>query len=55
MLTIIRIISLTIFFKLILPSGDVYSDVALMIQTWTFQNVESRELVSCRACYGKDE
>ena len=54
-MTIIRIFSLTIFFNIILPSGDVYSDIALMIQTWTFKNIESMELVGCRACYGKDE
>ena len=40
---------------MILPSGDVYSDVALMIQTWTFKNIDSVELIGCRACYGKDE
>ena len=40
---------------MILPSGDVYSDIALMIQTWTFENIESVELSGCRACYGKDE
>ena len=55
LITIIRIFSLTIFFNIILPSGDVYSDIALMIQTWTFQNIESTELSGCRACYGKDE
>ena len=40
---------------MILPSGDVYSDVALMYQTWAFQNIESLELSGCRACYDKDE
>ena len=40
---------------MILPSGDVYSDIALMIKTWTFENIESVELSGCRACYGKDE
>ena len=40
---------------MILPSGDVYSDIALMIQTWTFKNTESMELSGCRACYGKNE
>ena len=55
LMTILRIFSLTIFFNMILPSGDVYSDIALMIQTWTFQNIESKELMGCRACYGKDE
>ena len=54
LITIIRI-SLTIIFNMILPSGDVYSDIALMIQTWTFKNIESQELIACRACYGKIE
>ena len=40
---------------MILPSGDVYSDIALMMQTWAFDNIESKELLGCRACYGKDE
>ena len=55
MLKIVRIFSLTIFFNMMLPSGDVYSDVALMIQTWTFKNIESEELFGCIACYDKDE
>ena len=36
-----------------LPSGDVYSDVYLMYQTWTFQNSDSLEMSGCRACFGK--
>ena len=55
MMTVIRIFVFTIFFNMILPSGDVYSNVALMIQTWTFRNIESLELTGCRACYGKKE
>ena len=55
LLTLIRVFALTTIFNLILPSGDVYSDVILMVQTWTFQNTESMELIGCRACYGKNE
>ena len=55
LMKIIRIFSFTILFNMILPSGDVYSDVVLMIQTWTFQNTESLELSGCRFCYGKEE
>ena len=55
LLVVIRSFVLTIFFNMILPSGDVYSDVALMIQTWKFKNIESLELSGCIACYGKDE
>ena len=56
MWTVIRIFIISIFSSLILPSGDVYSDIALMIQTWTFQSIEnSLEISGCRACYGKNE
>ena len=54
-LTVIRIFVLTIFFNTILPTGDVYSDVLLMVETWTFQNTNSLEMVGCRACFGKTE
>ena len=53
--TIARIFVLTIFFNMILPTGDVYSDILLMFQTWTFQNTDSLEMVGCRACFGKTE
>ena len=55
LLMVVRIFTLTIFFNLFLPSGDVYSDVILMYQTWKFQNTDSLEMVGCRACYGKEE
>ena len=54
LLNVIRIFVLSIFFNMILPSGDVYSDIALMYQTWTFRTAESYELVGCRACYDKN-
>ena len=53
--TVIRIFVLTIFFNIILPTGDVYSDILLMSQTRTFQNTDSLEMVGCRACFGKTE
>ena len=38
-----------------LPSGDVYSDLALMLQTWNFKNIDSLEMIGCRACFSKEE
>ena len=55
LLIVIRIFVLAIFFNIILPTGDVYSDIILMIKTWNFRNAESIELIGCRACYGKTE
>ena len=52
---VIRIFVFTIFFNLILPSGDVYSDIILMYQSWTFQTSDSLELSGCKACYHKTE
>ena len=52
-LTIIRVFVLSILFNMMLPSGDVYSDVFLMFQTWKFQNTDSFEMSGCRACFGK--
>ena len=44
-----------IVFNLILPSGDVYSDVALMTNTLTFNLGDSFELAGCRICHGISE
>ena len=55
LLVVVRIFVLTLFFNLFLPSGDVYSDVILMYQTWTFRNTESLEMSGCRACFGKTD
>ena len=52
---VVRIFVLTIFFNAILPTGDVYSDIILMFQTWTFQSTESLEMIGCRACFEKTE
>ena len=51
--TVIRTFVVAIIFNMILPSGDVYSDIAMMYQTWTFETTDSLELVGCKACYGK--
>ena len=51
--TVIRTFVVAIIFNMILPSGDVYSDIAMMYQTWTFRNTESLALFGCIACYGK--
>ena len=53
LLNVIRIFVFSILFNIFLPSGDVYSDIFLMYQTWTFQNTDSLEMSGCRACFGK--
>ena len=53
--TIIRIFIVAILFNLMLPSGDVYSDLALLVETVKFRNSDSYEMLGCRACYGKEE
>ena len=55
LITVIRIFTLSIIFNVIVPSGDVYSDIMLMYQTWTFRNSESLEMSGCRACFGKTD
>ena len=55
LLSVIRIFVMAIFFNMFLPSGDVYSDIYLMYQTWNFENTESLEMFGCKACYGKTE
>ena len=52
--TVIRIFVLSILFNIMLPSGDVYSDIVMTYQTWTFSNTESLELAGCKACYRKE-
>ena len=44
-----------IVFNMILPSGDVYSDVALMTNTLTFKLGDSLELAGCKVCHGITE
>ena len=55
LIRVIRILTLSIFINVIVPSGDVYSDIMLMYQTWTFRNTESLEMSGCRACFGKTD
>ena len=45
----------SILFNVILPTGDVYSDVGLMVKTLRFDLGDAIELSGCRSCYGKDE
>ena len=42
-------------FNMILPSGDVYSDVYLLINVLTFNLGDSIELSGCKVCYGVTE
>ena len=53
--TVVRIFVLTVFFNTILPTGDVFSDIVLIFQTWTFQNTDSLEMIGCRSCFRKSE
>ena len=43
------------FFNMILPSGDVYSDVYLLINVLTFNLGDSIDLSGCKVCYGVTE
>ena len=47
--------SLCILLNVIFPSGDVYSDVALMIDTITFNVASNLEVSGCRVCHGRNE
>ena len=49
-LFVIRVFALTIFFNMTLPTGDVYSDLALVIETYNFQNSETWQMLGCQAC-----
>ena len=44
-----------ILFNIILPSGDVGSDLNLMYQTLNFDLGDSLELEGCKSCYHKTE
>ena len=44
-----------ILFNIILPTGDVSSDLNLMYQTLTFNLGGSLELAGCKSCYHKTE
>ena len=45
----------SLLFNVFLPTGDVGSDVYLMIKTILFDLGDSTELAGCRSCYGKSE
>ena len=46
---------LCILFNIILPTGDINSDLYLMYQTLTFNLGESLELEGCKSCFHKTE
>ena len=54
-LSILVVFVSSILFNVILPTGDVYSDVGLMVKTLQFDLGDTLELAGCRSCYGKDE
>ena len=53
--SVIVTFSLCILLNVIFPSGDVYSDVALMIDTITFNVASNLEISGCRVCHGRNE
>ena len=53
--SLIRIFVMTILFNLFLPTGDIYSDIGLMLETIQFRVSDSYEILGCRACHGKTE
>ena len=53
--TIIASFTACLFFNVFLNSFDVYSDIALAINTLIFNLGESLLLWGCKVCYGKDE
>ena len=52
---VIRIFVLSVLFNMILPTGDIYSDIMLIYESLTFSNIDSLELSGCRACYHKTD
>ena len=50
---VIRIFVLSVLFNMIVPTGDIYSDIMLIYESLTFSNIKSLELSGCRACYHK--
>ena len=55
LVSVALIFSISILFNVILPTGDVYSDVALMVNTITFNVASTLEISGCRVCHGRDE
>ena len=54
-LAVVSMFAQTILFSILGPSGDIYSDVGLMVNTLTFNLGESLLLSGCRACYKRNE
>ena len=52
--SVVTTIVLAILFNVLAPSGDVYSDLALMVNTLRFNLGDSILVTGCRVCYGKD-
>ena len=52
---VIRIFVLSVLFNMIVPTGDIYSDIMLIYESLTFSNIKSLELSGCRACYHKTD
>lgn len=53
--SVIATFVMCILFNIILPTGDVGSDIYLMYQTLTFDLGESVEITGCKSCYHKSE
>lgn len=51
---IIRVLIIATLFNLFLPTLDQYSEVALLIQTIVFGNIDAQKILECIACYGKE-
>ena len=54
-LSIVSMFVVSILCNVLGPSGDIYSDVGLMVNTLTFNLGESLLLSGCRACYKRNE
>ena len=54
-LTNLNTVNCSILFNVFLPSGDVYSDLSLMVNALNFNLGDSLLLSGYRACFGKNE
>ena len=53
--SVIATFVMCILFNLLLPTGDVGSDIKLMIKTLTFDLAHSLEMEGCKSCFHKSE
>ena len=53
--SVISTLLICFFFNIILPTGDVGSDLNLIYQAWTFNLGDSLELEGCKSCYLKTD